>query len=307
MRTIISGSLAYDTIFTFSGSFAGVLGSSERINRSFAADGMHKDFGGCAANIAWAMKQLGADPCIWAALGSDGAEYIDHLKNLGIDVSEIKLFDSTYSAQALITTDSTGSQLCTFFGGAMDLSHELAEPRVQAEFGIVSPGGRAAMPIHAEIFKKRGMKVIFDPGQALPLFSADALVEMAEGSFAVLLSEYERTLFKSIAGVDASAVDGVWLIETKGRQGALAVSPRGEEFEIAPVPAEEVDPVGAGDAFRGGLLFGLEKGLGIVEAARIGAVMGAAKVSSRGGHNYRTSLDEAKAAHLAAYGLPLEV
>lgn len=307
MRTIISGSLAYDTIFKFSGSFSEALGRTERINRSFAADGMHRNFGGCAANIAWAMKQLGSNPCIWAALGSDGEEYARHLKDLGLDVSEVKLFDSAYSAQAVITTDSNGSQLCTFYGGAMDLSHELPEPRIHADFGIVSPGGRLAMPIHAELFKRRGMKVIFDPGQALPLFSGKALLEMACGAHAVLLSEYERTLFKSIAGVDASRIEGAWLIETKGPQGACAVSPEGEEFEIAPVPADEVDPVGAGDAFRGGLLFGLEKGLGMVQAARIGAVMGAAKVASRGGHNYRTTLDEAKAVHLAAYGLPLDV
>ena len=46
--------------------------------------------------------------------------------------------------------------------------------------GIVAPDGREGMRAHVQQMSAAGIPFIFDPGQGMPLFSGDELVEMID-------------------------------------------------------------------------------------------------------------------------------
>ena len=58
MRIMISGSIAYDNILSYGGRFSDhlVRESLDHINLTFVTDSMTRNYGGCAANIAYALK-----------------------------------------------------------------------------------------------------------------------------------------------------------------------------------------------------------------------------------------------------------
>ena len=117
MAILISGSVAYDSVCSYGGRFDEMLLPDElsHLNLTFLADTLERYFGGCAGNIAWAMKAAGGSPRLLAMLGKDGAAYRDHLDKAGIDSRFVKDAPDEWTAQAFITTDSLGNQLTTFF------------------------------------------------------------------------------------------------------------------------------------------------------------------------------------------------
>ena len=110
MSVIISGSVAYDTVFTHEGRFADAIRpyALDCLNLTFQACGMRRTFGGCAGNIAWSLKQLGGDPLIWSAMGCDAGPFLEHFRRTGIRTDGITVMPDAWSAQCVITTDSTG-------------------------------------------------------------------------------------------------------------------------------------------------------------------------------------------------------
>jgi len=66
-----------------------------------------------------------------------------------------------------------------------------------------------------------------------------------------------------------------------------------------------VDPTGCGDAQRAGLLYGLTCGWSWEDSCRLGNVMGAIKIASRGPQNHQPSRAEIDATLHAAYGIRL--
>ena len=76
---------------------------------------LRREFGGCAGNIAYALKQLGGSPLPMATVGSDGAEYVARMNTLGISTEFVREVTDTYTAQAMIMTDrdTTRSQPST--------------------------------------------------------------------------------------------------------------------------------------------------------------------------------------------------
>jgi adenosine kinase len=127
MTSLICGSLAFDTIMSFGGRFSEALLADQlhKINVAFLVPGIRREFGGCAGNIAYNLKLLNGDPLIMATIGQDSAPYIDRLDKLGISRRCIKLIDSSYTAQAFITTDIDSNQITAFHPGAMAMSHQI--------------------------------------------------------------------------------------------------------------------------------------------------------------------------------------
>lgn len=68
MSVLICGSLAFDTITNFPGRFSQQILPDQMhiLNVSFLVPSLRKEFGGCAGNIAYSLKQLGGDPLIMA-------------------------------------------------------------------------------------------------------------------------------------------------------------------------------------------------------------------------------------------------
>ncbi|MES2412536.1 MAG: carbohydrate kinase family protein [Pseudomonadota bacterium] len=291
MPAVICGSLAFDTIMTFEGKFSEQILPDQLhiLNVSFLVPALRREFGGCAGNIAYALKQLGGTPLPMATVGSDGAEYAARMQGLGISTEFVREVADAYTAQAMIMTDRDNNQITAFHPGAMMQAHiTRIEARSDIKLGIVSPDGRDAMLQHAEQFKEAGIPFVFDPGQGLPMFDGKDLAHFVELATWVTVNDYEAKLLSDRTGMSiaelSKRVEG--LIVTLGAEGS-EVWIGGEKTLVAPVQAKEVvDPTGCGDAFRGALLFGLEQGWSLVKCAELGNRVGALKIAHRGGQNY---------------------
>ena len=291
MASLICGSLAFDSIMSFEGRFAEQILPDQLhiLNVSFLVPALRRDFGGCAGNIAYSLKQLGGTPLPMATLGQDGAEYLDRLRDLDISTDHVRLLNDTYTAQAMIMTDRDNNQITAFHPGAMMQAHiTRIEAHPDVKLAIISPDGRDAMLQHAEQCHAAHIPFVFDPGQGLPMFDGAELARFIEQSTWVTVNDYEGKLLTERTGWSSAEisrrVDG--LIVTLGAQGCEAWQD-GEMTHVPPVQAAQVvDPTGCGDAWRGALLFGLEQGWSLSECAALGNRVGALKIASRGPQNY---------------------
>ncbi|HSV34615.1 MAG TPA: carbohydrate kinase family protein [Ramlibacter sp.] len=291
MAALICGSLAFDTIMTFEGRFAEQILPDQLhiLNVSFLVPALRRDFGGCAGNIAYSLKLLGGEPLPMATVGSDGAEYIARMKQLGIDTRFVREVGDTYTAQAMIMTDRDNNQITAFHPGAMMQAHiTRIEARPDIRLGIISPDGRDAMLEHAQQFQAAGIPFVFDPGQGLPMFDGRELATFIDQSTWVTVNDYEGKMLSERTGWSSAEISRrvQGLVVTLGAEGC-EVWIAGEKTLVPPVKAEAVvDPTGCGDAWRGALLHGLEQGWSLSRCAELGNRVGATKIASRGPQNY---------------------
>lgn len=294
MATLICGSLAFDTIMNFEGRFAEQILPDQLhiLNVSFLVPTLRRDFGGCAGNIAYALQALGGAPLPMAAVGNDGAGYVQRLRDMGIDTRHVREIGDTYTAQALIMTDRDNNQITAFHPGAMMQAHEnRIERRADVKLGIISPDGRDAMLQHAEQFHAAGIPFVFDPGQGLPMFDGRELAKFVELATWVTVNDYEGKMLCERTGWSLAELSRKvkGLVVTLGHEGS-EVWIDGQKTHVAPVPAASVvDPTGCGDAYRGGLLYGLEQGWSLTRCAELGNRMGSHKIAHRGPQNYTVS------------------
>lgn len=290
-RVLISGSIAYDTIMVFDGRFQDQIlpDRTHILNVSFLAPRLEREYGGCAANIAWTLRGLGGEPVILAAVGRDGNEYVQRLAARGIDTSNIRIDDAHYTAQAFITTDLADNQITAFHPGAMSVAHAVpVDGALPACWGIVGPNGRDAMLQHARDMARAGVPFIFDPGQGLPMFDGDELRNFVAQAQAVVVNDYEAGMLAERTGqpIEDLAREVDALIVTHGAAGSV-LHRNGSRERIAAAPiTSAVDPTGCGDAYRGGLLYGLANGWDWQRCARLGSIMGAIKIEVQGPQNH---------------------
>lgn len=297
MATVICGSLAFDTIMTFEGRFADQILADQLhiLNVSFLVPTLRRDFGGCAGNVAYSLNALGGRALPMATVGSDGGDYIERLRSLGISTEFVREVKDTYTAQAMIMTDLDNNQITAFHPGAMQQAHiTKIQARDDIRLGIISPDGRDAMLLHAEQFKAAGIPFVFDPGQGLPMFDGDALRHFVELADWVTVNDYEGRMLSERTGWDNAEISRRvrGLIVTLGAEGC-EVWEGGQMTRVPSVkPKAVVDPTGCGDAWRGALLYGLEQGWPLERCAALGNKLGALKVAQRGPQNYEVNQAE---------------
>lgn len=291
MAAVICGSLAFDTIMTFEGKFASQILPEQLhiLNVSFLVPALRRDFGGCAGNIAYSLKLLGGNPLPMATVGSDGADYVARLKELGIDTGFVREVPDAYTAQAMIMTDMDNNQITAFHPGAMMQAHITSiAPREDIKLGIISPDGRDAMLHHAQQFRAADIPFVFDPGQGLPMFDGKELSAFIDQASWVTVNDYEGKMLSERTGLDSQAISRrvKGLVVTLGAEGC-EVWVDGQKTLVPGVKAAKVvDPTGCGDAWRGALLYGLERGWPLAKCAELGNQVGAAKIATRGPQNY---------------------
>jgi adenosine kinase len=297
MSALICGSLAYDTIMVFQDQFKNhILPDKVHIlNVAFLVPRMRKEFGGCAGNIAYNLRLLGEDPIPMAAVGQDFGPYREHFKRQGINLDWVREIDELYTAQAYITTDLDDNQITAFHPGAMVRSVDINVADVKdVNFGIVAPDTREAMLKHAREFAEKKIPFIFDPGQALPLFSGEEFRAFIEQADYVTVNDYESSLLQQRTGWSEKEIaDRVTAyIVTRGPKGSL-IHTNGGLLEIPPAAERRItDPTGCGDAYRAGLIFGLVRGMDLATVGRIASLMGALKIEHPGTQNQRFTYDE---------------
>jgi adenosine kinase len=295
---LICGSVAYDTILLFPDRFKQhILPDKLHIlNVSFLVPEMRREFGGCAANIAYTLHLLGDTALPMAAAGHDFGPYRERLVARGMSVEHIKIIDEAFTAQAFITTDLDDNQITAFHPGAMQYAHlnRVADAGGKIALGIVAPDGRQAMIEHAAQFAAAGIPFIFDPGQGLPMFSGPELEKFIEQASWVAVNDYEWGMLAQKTGLTMAEVAGrvEALIVTKGAEGSV-IQAGGRVWEIpCAKPRTLVDPTGCGDAYRAGLIHGLLHSLDWQTSGRLASLLGAIKIESRGPQNHAFTREE---------------
>ena len=310
MRTLICGSIAYDTIMVFRDRFKHHILPDQLhiLNVAFLVPDMRREFGGCAGNIAYTLNMLGGEPLIMATVGEDYGPYAQRLEQQRLSQQYIRRIAGTYTAQAFITTDLDDNQITAFHPGAMNHSHENhVHGARNVALGIIAPDGREGMLQHASEFYAAGIPYVFDPGQGLPMFRGEELLEFVRMADYVTVNDYECRLLTERTGatLDQLARQVKAFIVTLGGRGS-AIHYDGRTLEIPCArPERIVDPTGCGDAYRAGLLYGISAGLDWPLTGRLASLLGAIKISCRGGQNHQFTRDEIGVRFKDAFGTTL--
>ncbi|MES1981401.1 MAG: carbohydrate kinase family protein [Pseudomonadota bacterium] len=297
MNTLICGSMAYDTIMVFPDQFKKhILPEQIHIlNVAFLVPEMRREYGGCAGNIAYNLQLLGGRPLIMATIGDDFSPYAQRLEKLGLPQQHIRHVPDTFTGQAFITTDLDDNQITAFHPGAMNFSdqnHVAAAENVT--LGIVSPDGRNGMLQHAREFNDAGIPFVFDPGQGMPMFGGNELLDFIAQADYITVNDYEARMLQDKTGrkLEELAAMVRALIVTLGPDGSLIYAD-GKQIAIpTPKPTALVDPTGCGDAYRAGLLHGIQHKWDWETTGRLASLMGALKIASRGGQNHQPTRSE---------------
>jgi adenosine kinase len=295
MEIFVSGSLAYDRIMDFPGRFSDhILPDKIHIlNVCFTVNGLKEKFGGTAGNIAYSLALLGEQPKILATAGKDFGRYETWLREHRLSLQGIRCVSEELTAGAYITTDQADNQITGFNPGAMKypslFKFDGVDP--QRALAIVAPGNLEDMSTYAHIYKEKNIPYIFDPGQNIPEFSGDRLLEMITGSSVLISNDYELEMIMRATGFDKDQLLGhaESIITTLGENGSV-IRTRGQEVKILAARASQVmDPTGAGDAYRAGVIKGLVLRRSMLDAARIGAVCASYAVEHHGTQEHRFS------------------
>jgi adenosine kinase len=307
MSVLVCGSIAFDSIMVFHDRFKNhILPEQIHIlNVAFLVPELRREFGGCAGNIAYNLRLLGESPKIMATVGDDAGPYRDRLAALGLDQTHVQSVAGTYTAQAFITTDLDDNQITAFHPGAMVHSHlNRATDADDIRLGIVAPDGREGMLTHARQFFEAEIPFVFDPGQGLPMFSGDELLEFLQMARFCSVNDYEARLLCEKTGRTleelAEAVEA--FVVTLGGQGSHIYT-AGRRIDIPCARAETLeDPTGCGDAYRAGLLYGILRGWAWQKTGRLASLMGAIKMASRGGQNHAPRREDIAARYREEFG-----
>jgi len=308
MQIFISGSLAYDRIMDFPERFSDHIlpDKIHVLNVCFMVNGMHEEFGGTAGNIAYNLALLGERPLILASAGKDFDSYAEWLASHGLSLEGIRCVPNEFTAGAYITTDKADNQITGFNPGAMKYAcgYEIDGVRSDDALAIVAPGNLDDMRTYSGAFKERNIPYIFDPGQSIPAQSVEGLIEMITGSSVLISNDYELELIMRFTGLSRSALLELTgaILTTLGDRGSRVVTGDGGE-EIPAVQASQVlDPTGAGDAFRAGLIKGMVMGKSLIECARMGAVCASYGVQCQGTQCHSFSQKDFWARYEAHFG-----
>lgn len=298
MNVVITGSIAYDYVMFFAGEFADHLLEEQlsQLSVSFLVDSMRRERGGIAANIAFTMALLKGRPRIMATVGEDFGEYRTWLERHGVDTSGILEIEDVYCASFFANIDRQQNQIGSFYAGAMARAAELsfAEHAPDAELAVISPNEPAAMSSYVKECKRLGISYIYDPSQQTIRLSGDDLCAGIDGCMLLTVNEYELGMIEKKTGLTRKEILQMsgGLLVTRGARGS-EIFVNGENYRIPAVPPAHVaEPTGAGDAFRAGLLRGIELGLPWNICGRIGALAATYVLEHMGTQNHVFSTAE---------------
>jgi adenosine kinase len=307
MKIIVTGSIAYDYLMTFPGSFVEQILPEHlsRLSVSFLVDSMDKRRGGCAANIAYTLALLGERPFLMGTVGQDFGEYRQWLEAAGIDTSLVREVPGKFTASFFCSTDRDNNQIASFYTGAMANAGELSfRSAGGCDLAIVSPNDPDAMTQYAEECRALGIRYVYDPGQQCARATGEELEIGLSGAYVLICNDYEFELIRQKTRLTEADVLRVChaLVITRGEQGS-SILLQDRRIDI-PAAAESriADPTGVGDAFRGGLLKGLAAGADWETCGRLGSVAATYALEHVGGLSHAYSMAAFRARYEEEFG-----
>jgi adenosine kinase len=218
----------------------------------------------------------------------------------------IRCLDDEFTAGAYITTDKADNQITGFNPGAMKhpCSYAIDGLDPNDTLAIVAPGNLDDMMSFSRAYVARSIPYIFDPGQQIPVIKSDLLIEMLSGSRLFISNDYELEMIMRSTGLNKYDLleKTQAIVTTLGDKGSIVCTREGETQVPVARAAGVLDPTGAGDAFRAGLIKGLLMGKRIVEAARMGAVSSSFSVQCQGTQCHTFTIDDFWARYETNFG-----
>jgi len=301
MKIAVTGSIATDHLMHFPGRFGEQLLADQlhKVSLSFLVDDLVVRRGGVAANIAFGMAQLGLNPILLGAVGSDFADYRSWLERHGVDCESVYVSEVAHTARFVCTTDLDMCQIASFYAGAMSEARNIelrpvAERTGGLDLVIISANDPDAMVRHSQECRERGYRFAADPSQQLARMGGESVLSLIDGAEYLLTNDYEKSLLESKTGLsDAQVLDRVrYRVTTLGKHG---VEIAGRDMEPVHVPvAREIqisDPTGVGDGFRAGFFAALSWGLGLERAAQVGSLLATMVLETIGTQEYQVHPD----------------
>jgi adenosine kinase len=298
MKIVVTGSIAYDYLMSFPGKFSDHLLAEHlhQVSVSFLVDSLRRQRGGVAANIAYTMALLGGGPTIMATVGQDFDEYRLWLENHGVDTSAVVVYQDDYCASFFVNTDEEQNQIASFYTGAMAHAASLSfqEYASEAELAVISPNDPRAMTAYVNECKRLNIPYVYDPSQQVIRLDGEDLRAGIDGCFLLTVNEYELGMIQEKTGLTEKEIrskSGGMLL-TRGRDGSRIIV-GGQTYDIpAVLPRSVAEPTGAGDAFRGGMLRGIQLGLPWEIVGRMGALAATYVLENFGTQGHRFTLPE---------------
>ena len=308
---VCTGSIAYDYILNFNGRFKDHIlpDKTHILNLSFLVDDLHKRRGGVAGNYAYNLSLLGYPAAVLATAGSDAAEYRTWLEARGVDCSGLRLMEGEITATGFTTTDLDDNQITGYYGGAMLRAGMLGlddAPRAM-EAVIIGPNDPDAMMRLSRECRQRSVRFVFDPAHQLPRLEARDLADASAGAWILIGNDYEIELVKERMGCDDDQLmkQAEMVVTTLGREGSRIAS-RDGVVAIPAAPTElEVDPTGAGDAYRAGLVAGLLRGLDVAVAGRVASLAATYAIEQVGTAEHAYTKDDFAARYRKSFAADL--
>jgi adenosine kinase len=308
---LCTGSIAFDYILTFKGRFKDhiLLDKTHILNLSFLVDDLQKRRGGVAGNYAYNLALLGYPAAVLATAGTDAAEYRDWLAAHGVDCTGLRLLDGEMSATGFTTTDMDDNQLTGYYGGAMwraaMLGLDDGPPGVDAV--IVGPNDPGAMKRLVRECRERDVPFVFDPAHQLPMMDGADVANGIDGAWIVIGNDYELELIQERTKRDMQGLLELaeMVVTTLGRHGSRITTRDGSVDIPAAAAVRELDPTGAGDAYRAGLVAGLLRGLDLYAAGCVGSLAATHAVEHVGTIEHGYTREDFSRRHVECFGVEL--
>jgi adenosine kinase len=317
LRIVVTGSLAYDYIMDFPGDFKDHIlpDKAHMLSVSFLVDSMRRMRGGVAGNIAYSLALLGERPLVVASAGGDFGEYREWMEHQGIDASGIVETEDDFTASCFINTDKSNNQLVAFYPGAMVRAKELSLLDLGLDTDdlvVISPTDPEAMTRYADECRQLGVPFLFDPGKQTPRLEGDEILAGLEGASVLISNDYEFAMMAQKTGkTEEELISAAPLtVVTRGKQGSMLYTAEadGGVVKIPVAPIEDVvDPTGAGDAYLGGLVFGLARRFSLEVVGRVAALAAAYAIERRGCQEHRFTPAQFAERYTSAFGPSPEI
>jgi adenosine kinase len=281
MDVVITGSIAYDYLMRFPGSFKQhiLTEALNQVSLSFLVEEMTKHWGGIAANIAFTMAHFGLSPRLMGTVGRDFPDYRLWLESAGVDCTAVRQLDQVFTASFFCNTDNENNQISSFYSGAMQYARDYPLAEMPGSLNndaivVISPNDPLAMTKLAEECRQKGLRFVYDPGQQVARLDGDDLRRDMAGAYLMIVNDYEAHLIQDKTGMSLDELRGSvdLLVITRWHEGSDIYN-NGEVIHVGVFePLEIKDPTGAGDAYRSGFLTGIVKGLPLNICAAMGAL-----------------------------------
>ena len=277
------------------------------LNVSFLVKSLKKVRGGTAPNIAYSLALTGQKPEVLGTVGMDFGLYKEWLEKNGVGTNLIKILDDDYTASCFITTDLSNNQITEFYPGAMAKDVEISLLDVDmtdVSIVIVAPTEPAAMTKWCKECRQLGIPYVYDPGMQIPRLSAQELVNDILGAKIVIFNEYEYDMLleKTELTIDDILNNVELVVTTLGEKGSL-INTKDKRVHIpAAKPMKVVDPTGAGDAFRAGLLKGYFEGVSFDVMGKYASISAVYAVEYKGPTEHSYTIEEFNKRYYENYG-----